>query len=385
MRFRQAAVAVAGMSMLAASGCATQAGAGEDEIAIGVVLNQTGAQGAFDAPVLQGLQLAVEQINSTGIQVGDTKYKLKLVTRDAKSDPSAVSTIVSELVQERKVKVVFGPAASGAVNAMPITKANKVLYMSSSSELEEKLGPKYPLVFRPSISARYRDPILIKSFLKLAPKTKKVAFLEGDTTNGRTIVDSYSKTFGDNNVTTTGKLFFDPEAQQLTPQLTKIAEGRPDLLFGTYLTPANTNLLRGNIQLRAAPNTAFLTFPLKQLGRVVPKGYPGKVLIGETGPQLTQPTSERVAKFKKDLVAKLGKLPDSAESTMYYYDAAHMLAKSMATAGSTTDTAAIAKSLRGLSYDGVYGTQAYDENGRIKYPVDVCTYADRKLECKSYS
>lgn len=90
-------------TMLAVAPIAAQA---EDTIKIGFVGAFTGALAPYDQPTLQGVQLAVDQINKAGGI--DGKFKIELITRDMRSE-TAQSAVMTQEVIDQQVNVLLSP------------------------------------------------------------------------------------------------------------------------------------------------------------------------------------------------------------------------------------------------------------------------------------
>ncbi|HWT99726.1 MAG TPA: ABC transporter substrate-binding protein, partial [Terriglobales bacterium] len=90
-------------TMLAVAPIAAQA---EDTIKIGFVGAFTGALAPYDQPTLQGIQLAVDQINKAGGI--DGKFKIDLITRDMRSE-TAQSAVMAQEVIDQHINVLLSP------------------------------------------------------------------------------------------------------------------------------------------------------------------------------------------------------------------------------------------------------------------------------------
>ena len=71
---------------------------GAEEIKIGVATAQTGSLATFDGPVIEGLRLAVDEINEAGGIGGNTK--IVLIEKDVRSDAAQTSIAAQELIDE---------------------------------------------------------------------------------------------------------------------------------------------------------------------------------------------------------------------------------------------------------------------------------------------
>ena len=101
-----------------------------DEISIGVVLPLTGHLASTGELMKQGLDLALNEINSS--QLSDTR--LKFITEDDTSTPEGAVDAFNKLIHEDGVSVILGPAISSATQAaFPIAQENQVVAISPTS------------------------------------------------------------------------------------------------------------------------------------------------------------------------------------------------------------------------------------------------------------
>ncbi len=78
----------------------------EDTMKIGFVGGFTGYLAPYDQPTLQGIQLAVDQINKAGGI--DGKYKIDLITRDMRSE-TAQSAVMAQEVIDQGINMMLAP------------------------------------------------------------------------------------------------------------------------------------------------------------------------------------------------------------------------------------------------------------------------------------
>ena len=87
-------------------------------IKVGVVLPLSGGLELFGQQGIQGMKLAVKEINESGGVLG---RKLELVIEDNKTDPKTSVEKATKLIKRDKVIAVAGPITSGARDAMTPT------------------------------------------------------------------------------------------------------------------------------------------------------------------------------------------------------------------------------------------------------------------------
>ncbi|MCL2137022.1 MAG: ABC transporter substrate-binding protein [Coriobacteriia bacterium] len=110
-------------SLLSLAACRREAGTigTGDTILIGGALSVTGIQAPLDAPAIEGIQVAVEEINANG---GINGKKLEFRNIDSKSDPATASEVAKQLINQGAVTIITssdydfgGPAARAAQEA----------------------------------------------------------------------------------------------------------------------------------------------------------------------------------------------------------------------------------------------------------------------------
>lgn len=112
-----------------------------DPIKIGFPANLTGNLAQYDAPILNGAKLAAGEINAAGGVLG---RPIELVVYDTKSDPTAISTVASQLIDSDKVVGVIGFADSDSVLAIgPQIQKAQIPFITpgaTSPKLPSQLG-----------------------------------------------------------------------------------------------------------------------------------------------------------------------------------------------------------------------------------------------------
>jgi ABC-type branched-subunit amino acid transport system substrate-binding protein len=143
--------AVIGLLFLALGFAAQPALAGKAKVLkIGAVDSLTGWMAAGEQPTNDGAKLAAAWINDNGgITVNGVKYKIKLLSVDAKSSPQGMAAAVTKLVEKEGVKFIIGgvnPVMNTAASS--ITEPAGVLRLSNyTCATPEESGPQFPLTF----------------------------------------------------------------------------------------------------------------------------------------------------------------------------------------------------------------------------------------------
>ena len=133
------------------AGCAGDKGGDSgDTIKVGVNLELSGNVASYGQSMLEGIELAVDEVNKEGI---DGK-KIELVTVDNKSEASESTNAAIKLTSQDQVSAIIGPATSGDTKAtIQIAQDNKVPVIApggTAPELTFNDGKLNDYIFRTS-------------------------------------------------------------------------------------------------------------------------------------------------------------------------------------------------------------------------------------------
>ncbi|MGQ9502900.1 MAG: ABC transporter substrate-binding protein, partial [Anaerolineae bacterium] len=104
-----------------------------EPIKIGGMYNVTGGMSSIDAPGLNGMKLAAKQINEAGGLLG---RPVEIVAIDGKTDQTAVTNAVSEMINVHKVVAIGGLNDSTyALAAGPIAQAAGIPFVTAGATL----------------------------------------------------------------------------------------------------------------------------------------------------------------------------------------------------------------------------------------------------------
>jgi branched-chain amino acid transport system substrate-binding protein len=145
---------------------ASSALAGTNTFRIGVISPLTGAAADVGLPVLQGIQLAVDEINAVGGYLG---RPLELVIKDDKANPDEGLAQSKALVAE-KVSVVMGFCNTGVAAKSLETFQNAKLPLIIPCSTGSPLTTKYPAtesyIFRTSARDSIQAPFVVDDIVK---------------------------------------------------------------------------------------------------------------------------------------------------------------------------------------------------------------------------
>lgn len=105
----------------------------QEVVKIGYSGPLSGGAALYGKNVLDGMRLAIDEINASGLEVAGKKVKLEVVGLDDKYNPSETAINVQRLVQEHKTAAVLVPHSGGSFAVQTNNEAQKVLLLSYTS------------------------------------------------------------------------------------------------------------------------------------------------------------------------------------------------------------------------------------------------------------
>lgn len=135
-------LAVSAMALTTMTGCGNSdndgnAGGG-DTVKWGVNYEQTGSAATYGTSHVEGIKLAVKEINAAGgVDVGGTKKQIELDIKDNKSDDTEMVSVYNSLAQNGNV-VILGPAISTLTKqAYSMAADSKIPTLSASATSDD--------------------------------------------------------------------------------------------------------------------------------------------------------------------------------------------------------------------------------------------------------
>jgi branched-chain amino acid transport system substrate-binding protein len=366
--------------LLSAAFAVTQAGTSalaQDVVKLGQIEAQTGTLASYGWMGSQGAKLAVEEINAAGgFKVGAKTYKLELISPDTKANPQDALIQLKDLLENQKVKYVFGPFLTNVYNGVePYANQNngKFLMMGGATSMHAVLGkPDHDYAIRtwnwdagPSGFGK-----LMVDYLK-SQGAKKVAMLFQNDAFGKVAVDIYTPLFKADGIELQVELF-EPGTKDFSAPLAKLAAGKPDFLFPGYTDGVLYDIVR-----QATETGMFKRFFLVR-GSMGP-GLKNKEEIDDyiaylpkyfeqaekTDPKVQKFISAYKTYYKRDFPYDQAPLCSSS-----CYDHVYMLVEAMKRAGTVDDVAKVKKELLSFTYPGVWNIR-YDATGEAVFGFDV--------------
>lgn len=347
MTRRTAAAMLAGAALATAT--ASTASAQEGPIKIGLTTDLTGIAAAYARGQVNGVELAIAEINAAG---GIKGRKLELLVRDSQLRPELGTSHTRDLITREKVDYLIGPDASSVgVAVSAVAKQYKkvvVMTIPNTPRLVGELFHPYFFTIVPS------GTMLARAIAEgLDKKYKNIAFIGGDYEASHQAVkyfgDWLAKVNPDAKITNTQwPKLGEPD---FTPYITQLLAAKPDLIFSYLWGSDLIAFIKQAKPYGLFEQTKFSTLlfldDLRALGDEMPDGIIGQMYAPPFGTK-----GAKMDDFIQKYQAKYGQYP--SDWSVMAYDGMMILAQGIKNA-SSFDQDAVVKALEATKYEGLQG------------------------------
>lgn len=113
--------------------CLATTAQAQEVVKIGFSGPLSGGAALYGKNVVMGMEMAANEINAQGLEVGGKKYKVEIVPLDDKYNPSETAINAQRLVQQSKVSVILVPHSGGIFAVQAINEKMNLLLLGYSS------------------------------------------------------------------------------------------------------------------------------------------------------------------------------------------------------------------------------------------------------------
>jgi branched-chain amino acid transport system substrate-binding protein len=343
----------------------------EDTLKIGVVNEISGAQAEGGLFTINGLKLALDEINKAGGVLG---RQLELRIEDNASTNPGTVLAFSKLVSEGGLAGIVGPIRSTQIQAiMPsIAKAGIPTMIGGSEPGLTRMNNRWVFRVRPNDS--YSSRVIADFGVNTLRLRKWVIVHSTDAfgTGGKTALVAALKTLGVEPVLIQG---YTNNSQDFTPMVLAIKKSGADVL-GTYMTNSPDQGIFAKQLRQLGVNIAWVGSPTTI--SVTALNLAGEALYGSYAiTDFTTDANDATRAFTKKYRDRYNLNPDTFAS--WAYDALNLLALAIRTAG-TTDPEAVRKATLAIQdYQGVEGRYRFDEYGDGLHGYNVVKNENGKI------
>lgn len=325
------------------------------DIVVGEFASLTGSEATFGINSSNGVELAKEEINKTGLLGG---RKIKIVIEDDQSKPGQPSSAVKKLIASDKAIAIVGEIASSrSLEAAPICQEAKIPMVSPGST-NPSVTEKGDYIFRVCFIDPFQGTVMAKFALDHL-HAKKVAILQDVKSDYSKGLAQYFKeyfTAHGGEIVSERSYSGGGTDKDFRAQLTSIKAAQPDAIFvpGYYTEAGLIGKQARSLGIKV-PLLGGDGWDSPKLAEIGGSGIDGCYFSTHFS---TQDTNPKVQDFVKRYQEKFKIMPDGMAPLGY--DAMMILGDAIKTAGST-DAAKIRDALASVKdYDGVTGKITID-------------------------
>ncbi len=340
---------------------------------LGVALGLTGTGALYSADQVEGIKLAVEEINAKGGLLG--KHKIELFIRDTQTKPDVGVREVKDLILRDGIKTVINDYSSAvAVAVKPIAQEYKVIHIAAISNSENITKINFsPYTFQVVPNSYMQAKAAAIAIAKMAKEKgwKEYVTIASDYEWGRSTQAEAVKFLKELAPQLTLKKEFWPRLgeTQFTSYITSIMAMKPDFVYGSLASKDNVAWMEqakayGFFEKIPYPGSLISVTELMLEAKTLPRG-----IIGLTrAPFFAHMDNPMMANFVKNYRAKYNKYP--SDWAVLGYDAVYALKQGVEKAKSI-DTEKVKDAMKGLTVNLT--------RGKLKFRG-----IDNQLSCSSY-
>ncbi len=331
-----------------------------DTYKIGAALPLTGPAQFLGEAERQTMDMAVEQINSTG---GVNGQQLEIIYMDTKADVNTAISVVEKLINKNNVPTIITTDSNSAVGTMDITERAKVVHLSvARADLFTAKGYGYCFRNQPT------NQMLMNQYmqdLKVQLGTKKLAILVANYPYGLSALDGLKKAkLPEVDIVYENK--FPMETSDFTPYLTSIKGSGADTLVLVCVERHAIGVVTKYRELGLDKKGIRLAGDDHVVEKAVMEAV-GDKLNGVYAQLVYHNSFNKAAQdFHEAYHKKFGQYPGSILHALGYANV-YAIYYGLKEAGNNKETKALADGLRRIKYDSPLGTNAYfDKAGQLQ-------------------
>jgi branched-chain amino acid transport system substrate-binding protein len=247
------ALAVLGAPVFA-GGKAEGAATGGDVLKIGVLGVMSGAAASWGLVMKYSAEAIAKMFNDEGgVLIDGKRYKVEVISFDEKLDPRLAKTSMERLVYQEKIKYIIGTNTDDTTaSSQPVLEAGGAVNITYGFAKDLFRAPHYNTIL--GMPTPYTTAPIIYKYMMDSYKVKTIAFV------ARNDADAlYERTEGMEAAQNIGlkilssKDTYEPGTTDFFPVMTKVLDGKPDLIELSGASPGDApQLIKAGVGLQGA-------------------------------------------------------------------------------------------------------------------------------------
>lgn len=364
MKRRTLLAVTTAMGLLASAGIAAA-----DVIKIGVLAPVSGAQAADGQEMVNGAQLAIDELNAAGGVAGHTFELAVGDVVDGAADK--VTTAAERLLGDRDMGAIMTGYASGSNFEIELMAEMEMIYMVSanSGQTEALISPDpdaFPTVWSLTPSfAGYNTEIVpviegLASDGKLDLPNRRVALIASDNPYSKGIADGMVEAFeGAGWEVVTNDLLPFGEINDWRGFLGTVREAEPAVIINTDYVSSNAALFVSQFNENPTDSLVFIQYaPSVPEFIDLTKDQSSGIVYNLLGGILNTPTNPRAAEVIAKYTDAFGNAPGTYGAALY--EQVHIYAAALGEVGDPADRVAIGEAIGASSTQTAMGMVSFD-------------------------
>ncbi len=322
-----------------------------------------------------GLLMALDALNSQGIDIGGKKIRFEAVLEDDQGDPRAGVTVAQKLV-DQGVKAVIGPYNSGvAIPASRVYNSAGIVMATVASNPKVTLQG-FAYVFRVAASdSRQGSKMALYAAKEL--KIKSVSIIDDRSAYGQGLAVEFARVAKENGIKVLSNDYTSEKSSDFNAILTAVKNKKPDAIFYGGYSAQGGPMLRQMKQLGL--NSLLLGgdgICAPEMGRLAGDAMSRQVYCTQGGALLDKMVSGK--QFAADYEQRFKRPAETYAAS--FYDAMMLIAQAMKSANSVEPQKYLPV-LEKIRYKGVTGQYEFDANHDLLLsPVTVFQFKNNLPE-----
>lgn len=324
---------------------------------LGTAQPVTGGANLYGLTTLQGLNLAIEDVNAKG---GIGGRKIELISYDTTSKPPVATTLAQRLIYEDKVPLIFGSGSSlDNLAMMEVTEKESFPLFIPSAASPQITAKGYKWVWRLSLNDGITAQLLGR-YISQKSQWKRIALFHENTEYGNPPTDVLAEMIkGLKDKAMVGRETFSRGDTDVTGQLMRIKSANPDVVvtWSVYTEGALIARQSKQVGLKAQliGNQAIQLPEYVQLAGAAAEG----VMCIESTSSQVNPDS-KIQAFAKRYEEKFKR--SIYNSSVDGYDGAMVITEVLKKVG--TDRKKVQNALNTMTFQGIAEAVRFDSTGQ---------------------
>lgn len=356
---RRLSMFAAAIAVMASHGANAQ-----EPIKIGVNTPVSGVVAVASEREMQGVNLAVEEINAAGGVLG---RPLQTIVVDNRCNPSEAVNAANRLIEEKVVAIIGGHCSSATLAIMPVVKTAKIPLLggvASSPKITELSGVGgNEWTFRSNPS----DFDMMKALVSHISKSKmftNIAVIGEDTDFGRGGAEAFASIAQGTDLKIISTDFMPQGTPDLTSILTRVSRSKPDAIAVFITGSDQVNMVRTAMQMGLTiPFTGRIELGGENMQFITAGGLEGSISAWSYSTEVDSPENKA---FNAKIQEKYG-LPAQLQ-TWAGYDNLRLIAQAIQEAGEA-DPVKVRDAMAKITFQTVLGPKVtfndHNDAGKI--------------------